>query len=136
VLFAHAAGICDGTTLDAARVKTLTGVAFKTPGVTTVQHDGWRAIYVPSYEAITPQTLRKAAVGAGVTIVCDDPVPVYANERLVAIHMAQGGEKTITLPRDCREVCELYTGRVLPVKDRRFSYTFQTPDTALFELSP
>jgi hypothetical protein len=52
----------------------------------------------------------------------------------MAIHMAQGGEKTITLPGDYRQVRELYTGQVLPVADRRFSYTFKTPDTALFEL--
>ena len=44
---------------------------------------------------------RRAALGAGVTIYCRDPVPVYANERLVAVHMAQGGDKTIALPADC-----------------------------------
>ena len=136
VVFVHAAGICDGTTLNVDRVKELTGAAFKTSGVSTTQRDGWRAIHVDDYKDLTPQVLRQTAVEAGVTIVCEDPVPVYANECLVAIHMAKGGEKTITLPRDCREVCELYTGRVLPVKDRRFSYTFQTPDTALFELLP
>ena len=117
-------------------MKRLTGTAFKTPGVSTVQRDGWKSVYVPAYEDITPQTLRQAAVEAGVTIVCQDPVPVYANERLVAIHMAQGGEKTITLPGDYRQVRELYTGQVIPVSDRRFSYTFKTPDTALFELAP
>jgi hypothetical protein len=63
-------------------------------------------------------------------------VPVYANERLVAVHVAQGGKKTITLPADCREVRELYSGNVLQVKDRRFVYRFETPDTALFELVP
>ena len=76
------------------------------------------------------------AVAAGVTIFCDDAVPVYANERLVAIHVAQGGDKTITLPADCRQVSERYTGQLIPVTARRFSYTFKTPDTALFELVP
>ena len=59
---------------------------------------------------------------------------MFANERLVAIHMAQGGEKTVTLPAACREVRELYTGRVIPVAERQFKYTFATPDTALFEM--
>ncbi|MEN6496275.1 MAG: hypothetical protein ABFD16_18485 [Thermoguttaceae bacterium] len=136
VLFAYAPGICDGQSLNPDRVKELTGTAFKTPGASTVQRDGWKAVYVTSYEAITPQVLRQAAVAAGVTIVCQDPVPVYANERLLAIHMAQGGEKTLTLPADCRQVRELYTGQVIPVTQRRFSYTFKTPDTALFELVP
>jgi hypothetical protein len=133
-VFAYAPGLSDGKTLDPARVKELTGTAFKTPGVSTVKQPGWTAVYAGSYEALTPQALRQAAQGAGVTIYCEDAVPVYANERLVAIHMAQGGEKTITLPRACREVKELYTGRTLPVADRCFTYTFKSPDTALFEL--
>lgn len=134
VFFTYAPGICDGKCLDPAGVKQLTGAAFKTPGVSVVPHDGWKAVYVPGYEDMTPQTLRKAAVEAGVTIICQDPVPVYANERLLAIHMAQGGEKKVTLPSDCRQVRELYTGQIIPIDKRTFSYTFQTPDTALFEM--
>jgi len=53
----------------------------------------------------------------------------------VAVHMARGGEKTITLPCECRQVKELYTGQVIPVVDKCFTYEFQSPDTALFELS-
>ncbi len=133
-VFVYAPGLSDGKTLDPARVKALTGTAFKTPGVSAVARDGWTAVYAGSYEALTPQALRKAAVGAAVTIICEDAVPVFANERLVAIHVALGGERTITLPKACREVRELYTGRVVPVKDKRFRYTFASPDTALFEL--
>jgi len=132
--FAYAPGICDGKSLNPERVKELTGTAFKTPGVSTVQRDGWRAVYASGYDDLTPQTLRQAAQEAGVTIYCQDAVPVYANERLVAIHMAQGGEKTITLPVDCRQVRELYTGQIVPVTGRQFRHTFKTPDTALFEM--
>lgn len=135
-LFVYAPGICDGKSLDPARIRELTGTAFKTPGVSTVQRDGWKAVYAADYEAVTPQALRQAALEAGVTLYCEDPVPVYANERLVAIHVAQGGKKTITLPADCRQVRELYTDRVIPVTGRRFSYTFQSPDTALFQQTP
>jgi len=134
VFFAYAPGICDGKSLNPERVKELTGTAFKTPGVSTVQRDGWRAVYASGYDDLTPQTLRQAAQEAGVTIYCQDAVPVYANERLVAIHMAQGGEKTITLPVDCRQVRELYTGQIVPVTGRQFRHTFKTPDTALFEM--
>ena len=133
-MFLYAPGICDGKTLDPARVKALTGAAFKTPGLSTVQREGWKAVYAAGYADLTAETLRKAAVEAGVTIYCQDAVPVYANERLVAIHTAQGGEKTITLPVDCRQVRELYTGRLVPVTTRQFRYAFETPDTALFEL--
>jgi len=133
-VFVYAPGLSDGRTLDPARVKALTGTDFKTPGVSVVKQPGWTAVYAGSYEALTPQALRHAAVEAGVTIFCEEAVPVYASERLVAIHVAQGGERTITLPKACREVQELYTGRVFPVTDKRFRYPFATPDTALFEL--
>ncbi len=133
-VFVHAPGISDGRSLDTARVRELTGTAYKTPGVTTAQREGWTAVYAAGYTNLTPQVLKKAARDAGVTIYCEDEVPVFANEKLVAIHMAQGGAKTITLPGACREVRELYTGRVVPVQGRQFPYTFATPDTALFEL--
>jgi hypothetical protein len=134
VVFVYAPGISDGKTLDVARVKELTGAEFKTPGVTAVQRAGWKSVYAADYKDVTPQMLKKIAAEAGVTIYCEDAVPVFANERLVAVHMAQGGEKTITLPCACRQVKELYTGQVLPVAERRFTYTFRAPDTALFEL--
>lgn len=133
-VFVHAPGLSDGRSLDTARVKDLAGVAWGTPGVSTTPRDGWTAIYAAAYADVTPQVLKKAAADAGVTVYCEDAVPVFANERLVAVHMAQGGTKILTLAVDCREVRELFTGRVVPVKDRRFPYTFASPDTALFEL--
>lgn len=134
VVFVYAPGISDGRTLDVARVKGLTGVDFKTPGVSAVQRNGWKSIYAADYKDVTSLKLKEIAAAAGVTIYCDDEVPVFANEKLVAIHMAQGGAKTVMLPVACREVHELYTGRVVSVQGKKFPYTFATPDTALFEL--
>ncbi|MFA6569361.1 MAG: hypothetical protein WCS96_14210 [Victivallales bacterium] len=134
-LFAYAPGICDGKSLDTERVKELTGTAFKTSGISTVRQNGWTAVYASDYDDVTPDVLKKAAREAGVTIYCQDAVPVYANERLVAVHMSQGGGKTITLPCECRQVKELYTGQVIPVAGGCFTYEFKSPDTALFELS-
>lgn len=134
-LFLYAPGISDGKSLDPARVQALTDTAFKTPGVSTVQRDGWKSVYVANYADLTPAVLKKAAREAGVTIYCEDEVPVYANEQLVTVHAAQGGEKTITLPVGCREVRELYTDHLVPVADRKFRHTFKTPDTAMFELN-
>ncbi len=133
--FIYAPGICNDKNLDPARVKKLTGTAFKTAGVRRVRRDGWISVYVSGYQAVTPAVLRQAAVEAGVTIYCQDEVPVYANQRLVAIHMARGGEKTITLPVNVGQVKELYTGKTIPVVDRQFRYSFSTPDTALFEMA-
>lgn len=134
VVFIHAPGISDGLTLDPARVEALTGTAFGTPGVATVERGDWTAIYAAEYADLTPNVLKEAAARAGVTTYCADEVPVFANERLIAVHMAVGGEKTITLPVPCRAVRELFTDRVISVEDQRFRYTFAAPDTALFEL--
>ncbi|MEK6795325.1 MAG: hypothetical protein AABZ39_11135 [Spirochaetota bacterium] len=134
-LFVYAPAICDGKSIDTARVKNVTGTAFKTPGISTVKQKGWTAVYAPGYRDVTPQMLKKTAIDAGVTIYCSDAVPVYANDRFVAVHMAEGGEKTITLPCECKQVKELYTGQVINISGRCFTYAFKSPDTALFELS-
>ncbi|MDD5728101.1 MAG: hypothetical protein PHV59_06020 [Victivallales bacterium] len=135
VLFLYAPGICDGRKLEPAQVKELTGVALKTPGISKCRRDNWRSVYVADYDLLTPEVLKQIAAEAGVTIYCQDTVPVYANARLVAIHMAAGGSKTITLPHACSSVTELYSGRRIPVRDKSFTYEFRTPDTALFELN-
>jgi hypothetical protein len=134
VFFIYAPGICNGKNLDIARIKALTGTEFETPGVSRVKHDDWKSVYIPNYDAVTPQVLKHIAEEAKVTIYCQDEVPVYANERLVAIHMEKGGDKNITLPVSARQVEELYTGKVIPVVDQQFSYSFSTPDTALFKI--
>lgn len=136
VLFAYAPGIVRGNKLDPEGVRELAGTAFGTPGVSGLPREGWKSVYVPRYEDITPAMLRQLAQGAGVALYSEDAVPVFANERLVAIHFAQGGRKTITLPGDFRHVKELFRGRQIPVEHRRFAYEFESPDTALFELVP
>ena len=135
IIFAYAPGISDGKTLDPARVKQLTGTEFLTQKKCVVQQDGWQAIYVPGWDGwITTESLRQSAKDAGVTLYCEESVPVYANEGLVAIHMAQGGEKKITLPVECKSAKELFTGKVVPVQNRILTYFFASPDTALFEM--
>ncbi|WP_372934272.1 hypothetical protein [Mariniphaga sediminis] len=134
VFFMYAPGICDGENLDIERVKEISGTSFKTPGISKVKRNGWISFYTPDYGTVTPKVLKRIAEEAGVTIYCGDEVPVYANERLVAIHMADGGRKTITLPFSAKEVKELYTEQTFVVKDRQFIYNFLSPDTALFEV--
>lgn len=135
-LFLYAPGICDGQSLDVGRMEQLAGVPFGSDAVQMQPRDGWNSVYVAGYQQLTPQVLRDVARQSGVTLYCEDPLPVFANQRLVAIHAAQGGTRTITLPIPCHEVKELYTQRVIPVQQQRFEYTFAEPDTALFELSP
>ena len=135
VLFLYAPGISDGKNLNPSRVQWLTGTPFRTPGISNVAQKGWTSVYSPDYETITPGVLKQLALAAKVTVYCNDEIPVYANERLLAIHTALGGKKTITIPGSAKKVKELYTGEVLTVKRNQFQYEFLSPGTALFELS-
>jgi len=115
-------------------VKKLTGAPFKFPGIHKIQREGWKSVYIPDYETVTPASLKQISIEAGVSIYCEEEVPVYANEKLIAIHVANGGHKTISLPFQAKKVRELYSEQEIAVRKGKFSYTFSTPDTALFEV--
>jgi len=136
VVWCYAPGICDGRTLDPARVKQWTGCDYKTPGPTSVAMSGWTSVYAYEYKTMTPEVLKAIMRKAGVHLYTDGPEPVYANQRLLAIHAKDGGEKLVTLPKDCVAVKDVYAGKTIPVTNRKFTYGFKSPDTALFELLP
>jgi len=123
ILFLYAPGICNGERLNISYAEDLTGIEFKTKGVAEHQHDHWRAVYSSDYDNITPGVLRALSQQSGVTIYCESEVPVFANNKLVAIHMAEGGDKLIHFPHDCESVTELYTGMQIPVSDGCFPIT-------------
>jgi hypothetical protein len=135
VLFAYAPGICNGKNLDVDRVKWLTGTAFGTPGVSIVEQGSWRAVYVANYESITSKVLKELASDAGVNIYCKEEIPVYANDRLLMVHTADGGEIKITLPKEYCKITELYSNKVVAENTSEFIHEFNSPDTLLFELS-
>ncbi len=134
VVWCYAPGICDGKTLDAARVKRWAGCEFKTPGPSVVDMNGWKSAYAFEYKTMTPDVLKGILREAGVHLYTEGPDPVYANRRLLAIHSKDGGEKVVSLPTDCKAVKDVYAGRTIALKGRRFTYAFKTPDTVLFEL--
>ncbi len=134
ILFIHAAGISDGNKLDASHVKALTGTSFNTPGINKTSRNGWTSVYISDYKDVNPGVLKQIAREAGVHMYCQDEVPVFANEKLVAVHLAQGGEKIITLPVPVKKVREPYSNQEISVKKGEFTFLFATPDTALFEI--
>ncbi len=136
VVWCYAPGICDGRTLDPARVKQWTGSAYKTPGPASVDMGGWTSVYAFEYKTMTAEALKAIVRRAGVHLYTDGPDPVYANRRLLAIHTKDGGEKEISLPADCTAVRDVYAGKTIPVTNRKFAYSFKTPDTVLFDLHP
>jgi len=134
VLGMYAPGVIDGKDLQADRVKKWTGVEYGTPGVNTVQHDGWTSVYVHQYKTLTPKALREIASKSGVHFYVDEAVPVYANERLLTIHVAEGGKKTIRLPFRCQEIVDVFAEKTIAKDCDAFEYEFRSPDTVLFEM--
>ena len=134
VVSVYAPGICDGKSLDPARVKQWTGSAYKTKGPATVAMDGWTSVYAFEYGTMTPATTREILRQAGVHLYVEGEDPVYANTRLLAVHCKTGGEKTVKLPHACRKVVDVFTGATVAENSSAFTYSFKTPDTVLFEL--
>jgi hypothetical protein len=134
VVWMYAPGITDGNDLDVARVEKWTGSPYGTEGPATVAMDGWTSVYAYAYETMTPQALRDVLAQAGVHLYVEGVDPVYANERLLAVHCKEGGEKTISLPRPVGKVLDILSGTVVAENTASFPYVFQTPDTVLFEL--
>lgn len=143
VLWFGPVGIDDGSTLDVARVEEATGAKYGTPGVTKTERVGffgegdgeWRSFAVSKNAAVSSKLLRDAAKDANVTIYVDDESPVYASERLVAVHNKSGGVKKITLPRKAGKIVEAFSGKLVARDAQTFEYDFAEPETALFELS-
>ena len=96
--------------------------------------DGWTSVYTYAYGTMTPQALRNVVAQAGVHLYVEGQDPVYANERLLAVHCKEGGEKTISLPRPVGKVLDILNNTIVAENTASFSYVFQTPDTVLFEL--
>jgi hypothetical protein len=134
ILFCYAPGISNGSDIRESRVQELTGTLFKTNGVNKIEMDGWTSVYIHDYDILTPEVLKQLASESRVTLFCGDESPVFANDHLIAVHTATGGEKTITVPVQVKSVRELYTGKLIKVSKKKFIYNFQSPDTALFEL--
>jgi hypothetical protein len=134
VLWLYAPGISDGQTLSPERVRATCGTPWGTEGICKIDREGWNSIYIHKYDTLTPIILKQLSEAAGVTLYCEDQVPVYANSRLLAIHMAEGGKKTITLPAICKKVIELYSGETVAENAKTFTWEFRSPDTVLFEL--
>ena len=61
-------------------------------------------------------------------------MPVYANTKLVSIHLAKGGKKKVSLPKKYTKVVEVFSNKVVAQNTDSFEYEFATPDTVLFEL--
>lgn len=134
VLWAGPAGVSDGETLDTGRVERLTGAPYESEGIQKIERGDWTSLFARNVGDWRVERLKEAAKAAGVTIYCEEPIPVYANRRLVAVHVKEGGAKKITLPKRAAKVTELFSGKTVAENASEFVYEFASPETALFEL--
>jgi hypothetical protein len=94
----------------------------------------WNSVYAFEYKTMTPAVLKDIMVEAGVHMYTGEESPVYANERLLALHFKTGGAKTVRLPRACSKVVDVLSGKIVATDAAEFAYDFATPDTVLFEV--
>ena len=135
VVFMDAAGMSDGKRADSANVEKLTGFKYKTKGVSEKDMGSWKSVYGESNLDFDKNSIMRLAREAGVHIYTDEPLPVYSNGKLVAVHVKEGGVKKIHLPKKAGIVKELYSGKTVAENSESFEYDFASPDTALFEIS-
>lgn len=133
VLWGYSPGIIADGKYDPGQVEKLTGIPWEAKELTTRQMDGWRSVYSPQPN-VPAGVLRTLARDAGVHLYCEAEEPLYANQRLIALHTITGGPRTVVLPKPCRRVVELFSGRVVGERVSRFTDTLAPPCTVLYEL--
>ncbi len=140
ILWLGPAGIDDGASLDPARIEETTGARYGVDALEGRERVGffgegagrWRSAFASDYQGVTSALLRELVAKAGVCRYVETE-PVYASERLLAIHSASGGEVTVRLPRVALHVKEVFSGKVVAENADAFTYEFAAPETALFE---
>lgn len=136
VLWTYAPGISDGRSLDVKRVRKWAGVPFATQGLCVTGRDGWTSVYAYDYRIYDENVLSRLAAKAGVHFYVEACTPVFANDRFVAVHVKEGGERTIRLPQKAGRVVDLLAGQTVAEGADAFTVRFNTPDTRLFALEP
>lgn len=135
VVWVHAPGVIANGRYDLANVEALAGIPADVAELTTRDMGGWTSVLSPTPN-LPAATLRGLAANAGVHQYIDTEEPVYAAERLVAVHSLTGGTRTIHLRKPCGRVMELFSGRLVAENVAEFTDTLQAPDTVLYELTP
>lgn len=133
VLWGYSPGIIADGKYDPGQVEALTGIPWEAKELTSREMDGWRSVYSPQPN-VPADILRKLAREAGAHIYCEAEEPLYANDRLIALHTIKGGPRTVALPKKYRRVTELFSGRVVAENVDRFEDTLTPPRTVLYQV--
>ena len=132
VLALYAPGLSDGKTLDIGRVVSWAGVPYASPGLNITQKENCRIAYLHDPTSLTPAMLRNLAEKAGVRLNVSAEVPVYADRKLLAVHLPSAGTVEIKLPPYATGAVELFSGT--RINQNSFNWTSENCETLLFEL--
>jgi len=119
---------------DKANCEKLTSFPCESKGLQSRAMKNWNSHYIYDYSELSVADLKEIARKSGVQLYTDTENPVYAEGNLLALHTKDGGKLSLHVPVRFKKAKELFTDREFEVKDGVFSYGFQAPDTALFEL--
>lgn len=134
ILWYHAPGIIKNKNWDENNVKNICGIGFETSEMTIKDFTDWTSVYVYDPATLTVSDLKKLAQKAEVHIYCQDELPVYCNDRLMAIHCKDDKILKVNLPHKFNCVKELYCGNRFYNTDY-FEYRTNGVNTLLFELN-
>lgn len=134
VLWFYAPGISDGESFDESRIRRWTGADPHVSGLSVQRMTGWTSAFLRNPAELTPATLKSLAKSAGVHLYSDAEIPVYADDRFLALHSKEGGTMTIRLPHRTGRITELFSGKLAAENVSEFQWNFRAPDTVLFEM--
>ncbi len=134
VLWFYAPGISDGKSFDESRIRRWIGADPHVSGLSVQRMNGWTSAFLRNPAELTPATLKSLAKSAGVHLYSDAEIPVYADDRFLALHSKEGGTMTIRLPRRTGRITELFSGKLAAENVSEFQWNFRAPDTVLFEM--
>ncbi len=133
VCWTYGPGIIGENGWDEKNVEAFCGKPFGTPGLPATAHGTWNSVYVHNPASIQKEEFRELLKQAGVFFYCDKPRPVFANEKIVAVHTAVAETLRIVFPERHALVTEAFSGAVFKDTDI-VNYEFSGPDTAVFVL--
>ena len=132
VLVLYAPGISDGRTLDVKRVEKFAGVPYAAAGLNITQKENCQVAYLHDPALLTASMLRQLAEEAGALLNVSAEVPVYADSRLLAVHLPTAGTREIRLPHHAAGAVELFSGK--KITKNVFNWHSESCETLLFEL--
>lgn len=131
VLWLYGPGIIKDGKWNPKNVKKVCGTTFKTPGINTVNMGEWQSVYVADPDDLNAENMHEIAKDAGVHIYSSKRRPVFANNRLLAVHTGEAETLTLTFAKKCRKIVELYTEKVY-ANTQSIELTTDGPKTFLF----